>query len=126
MKYLCAFVITLGRADLRAFVITLGRAGEDGKTFVLRDTESTFAGFAGADYNLQDSLSLATNIEKVKVTVNETDFYQFDIDSPNFRYLSSVAVKDGKVFALFVRCPARQFAAQEVDLRHMIETFRLV
>ena len=39
--------------ELRAFVITLGRAGEDGKTFILRDTESTFAGFAGADYNLQ-------------------------------------------------------------------------
>ena len=33
--------------DLCAFVITLGRAGEDGKTFILRDTESTFAGEKG-------------------------------------------------------------------------------
>lgn len=40
-------------ADVRAFVICLGRAGEDNKSFVLRDTDSTFAGFAGADYNLQ-------------------------------------------------------------------------
>ena len=46
-------VVSPKSKDLRAFVITLGRAGEDGKTFILRDTESTFAGFAGADYNLQ-------------------------------------------------------------------------
>jgi hypothetical protein len=43
----------LSAADQRAFVVTLGRAGEDNKTFRLTDTDSTFAGFAGADYNLQ-------------------------------------------------------------------------
>ena len=69
-------------ADLRAFVITLGRAGEDGKTFILRDTESTFAGFAGADYNLQDALTSATDIVKTKRTVDGYDFYEYDIDSP--------------------------------------------
>lgn len=40
-------------ADQRAFVITLGRAGEDNKSFRLTDLDSTFAGFAGADYSLQ-------------------------------------------------------------------------
>lgn len=69
-------------AELRAFVITLGRAGEDGKTFILRDTESTFAGFAGADYNLQDALTSATDIVKSKRTVDGVDFYDYDIDSP--------------------------------------------
>ncbi|KIZ00295.1 Thylakoid lumenal protein [Monoraphidium neglectum] len=39
--------------DQRAFVITLGRAGEDNKSFRLTDLDSTFAGFAGADYYLQ-------------------------------------------------------------------------
>lgn len=68
--------------EVRAFVITLGRAGEDGKTFILRDTESTFAGFAGADYKLQDALSSATNIEKTAKNVDGIDFYDFDIDSP--------------------------------------------
>ncbi len=38
--------------DQRAFVITLGRAGEDGKTFKINDLDSTFAGFAGADYKI--------------------------------------------------------------------------
>jgi hypothetical protein len=112
--------------DLRAFVITLGRAGEDGKTFILRDTESTFAGFAGADYNLQDALSSATNIEKKKRQVDGIDFYDFDIDSPDFRYLASIAVKDGKVFALFVRSPSRSFKSNETALRHMVDTFRLL
>jgi hypothetical protein len=40
-------------ADQRAFVITLTRAGEDNARFQLTDTESTFASFAGADYDLQ-------------------------------------------------------------------------
>lgn len=41
------------RADQRAFVITLTRAGEDDKSFKLTDIDSTFASFAGADYDLQ-------------------------------------------------------------------------
>lgn len=40
-------------SDQRAFVITLTRAGEDNARFQLTDTESTFASFAGADYDLQ-------------------------------------------------------------------------
>lgn len=36
----------------QVFVITLSRAGEDAN-FTLRDIDSTFAGFAGADYDLQ-------------------------------------------------------------------------
>ena len=43
-----------------------------------------------------------------------------------YRYLSSIAVKDGKVFALFVRSPARAFGRNEADLRHIIETFELL
>lgn len=42
-------------ADQRAFVITLTRAGEDDKSFRLTDIDSTFASFAGADYDLQVS-----------------------------------------------------------------------
>lgn len=40
-------------ADQRAFVITLARAGEDFANFKLTDTDTTFQGFAGADYALQ-------------------------------------------------------------------------
>jgi hypothetical protein len=53
-------------------------------------------------------------------------FYDYDIDSPDYRYLSSIAVKSGKVFALFVRSPARGFGAVEKELRHIQETFRLL
>lgn len=37
----------------QAFVITLARAGEDNASFRLVDVDSTLAGFAGADYDLQ-------------------------------------------------------------------------
>lgn len=48
----------------RIFVITLGRAGEDYATFQLRDVDSTFQGFVGADYELQDAMTDAVNIER--------------------------------------------------------------
>lgn len=44
----------------------------------------------------------------------------------DFHYLASIAVKEGKVFALFVRSPARMFKSNEVGLRHILETFRLL
>lgn len=34
-------------------MITFSRAGEDNKSFKVTDIENTFAGFAGADYDLQ-------------------------------------------------------------------------
>ena len=112
--------------DQRAFVITLGRAGEDNKSFQLTDLDSTFAGFAGADYALQDALSDATDISRSEAERDGVKFYRYDIDSPAFRYLASIAVKDGKVFALFVRSPARAFGRAEADLRHIIDTFVLL
>ena len=44
------------RADQQVFVITFSRAGEDNKSFKVTDIENTFAGFAGADYDLQVGL----------------------------------------------------------------------
>lgn len=76
----------------------------------------------------QDALSGATSV-KVAERADDASgvtFYEYDIDSPDYRYLSSIAVKSGKVFALFVRSPARGFAASEKDLRHIQETFRLL
>jgi len=172
--------------DQRAFVITLARAGEDNAGFKLTDIESTFAGFAGADYALQDALTDASNIARSESEKNGVQFFQYDIDSPvrggwdwvdgvgwmgligwvglggcatalasgrvsvnfalshtcvpqahhhmpqptnqqqEYRYLSSIAVKGGKVFALFVRSPTRAFGRNESDLRHIIETFELL
>lgn len=42
------------------------------------------------------------------------------------RYLASISVNNGKVFALFVKTPARSFRANEEKLRHIIDTFRLL
>lgn len=110
----------------KAFVITLGRAGEDNKSFKITDTDSTFAGFAGADYDLQDSLSNASNITKKSVERDGNTFYEFDIEAPEFRYLSSITVKQGKVFALFVRSPTKAFDKSEEKLRHIVDTFTLL
>jgi hypothetical protein len=46
--------------------------------------------------------------------------------SPEFRYLATIAVQSGKVFALFVRCPSKAFKANETKLRHIITTFTLL
>lgn len=112
--------------DQRAFVITLTRAGEDDKSFRLTDIDSTFASFAGADYDLQDALNDAEDVKSVEVERNGVKFYDYEISSPSFHYLSSIAVKEGKVFALFVRSPTKSFSASEPKLRHIVETFRLL
>lgn len=75
---------------------------------------------------MQDALTDATNIARSERERDGVKFYQYDIDSPEYRYLSSIAVKDGKVFALFVRSPARAFGRAEKDLRHIVETFALL
>mmetsp|Transcript_12973 Transcript_12973/g.35342 ORF Transcript_12973/g.35342 Transcript_12973/m.35342 type:complete len:277 (+) Transcript_12973:92-922(+) len=114
----------------RAFVITLGRAGEDNKAFKLSDLDSTFAGFSSADYDLQDSLALADEVIQGQRQVEDKDgtltFYTYDIVSPVNRYLASISVKYGKVYALFVKSPAKEFEQNEGQLRHIIDTFRLV
>eukprot|EP00879_Flechtneria_rotunda_P002639 GHRR01002842.1.p1 GENE.GHRR01002842.1~~GHRR01002842.1.p1 ORF type:complete len:273 (+),score=75.84 GHRR01002842.1:66-884(+) len=112
--------------DQRAFVITLARAGEDNKSFRLTDIESTFASFAGADYDLQDALSDAINTTKLEADKDGIKFFNYEIESPAYRYLSSIAVKDGKVFALFVRSPSRMFTNSEGALRHIVDTFKLL
>ncbi|MEW5317038.1 MAG: hypothetical protein WDW38_008369 [Sanguina aurantia] len=112
--------------DQRAFLITLTRAGEDNATFKVRDLESTFAGFAGADYVLQDAIQSATNTTNSTRELDGIPVYDFDIESPVYRYLCSITFRDGKVFALFVRSPTKMFAANEEKLRHIQASFKLL
>ena len=63
--YLCLLPVTAAEkmqyfADQQVFVITFSRAGEDNKSFKVTDIDSTFAGFAGADYDLQVQRQQAT------------------------------------------------------------------
>ncbi|KAG2497564.1 hypothetical protein HYH03_004310 [Edaphochlamys debaryana] len=112
--------------DQRAFLVTLTRAGEDNKSFRLTDLDSTLNGFAGADYQLQDSLAASTNRTTSSRDIGGLTFYDYDIESPDYRYLVTITVADGKVFALFVRSPNKSFGANEAKLRHIIDTFRLI
>ncbi|EFJ48657.1 hypothetical protein VOLCADRAFT_109766 [Volvox carteri f. nagariensis] len=112
--------------DQRAFVITLARAGEDNKSFRLTDLDSTLSGFAGADYDLQDALSSATNRTTSSREVDDKTFYDYDIESPEYHYLVTITVSQGKVFGVFVRSPTKSFTANESKLRHIVGTFRLL
>lgn len=112
------------KKDEQVFVIALSRAGEDDKTFRLTDTDTTFQGFVGADFTLQDAVSSAGDIVKSTVTKDGQEYYIYDIDSPAYRYLCSITVKYGKIFAMFVACPTRLFADEEPKLRNIIETFK--
>jgi hypothetical protein len=111
----------------QAFVITLGRAGEDNRSFRLTDIDSTLAGFAGADYDMLDALTDAA-VERTDSTreVNGQLYFDVDFASPNVQYLASITVSAGKVFAMFVKSPARMFAESESDLRRIRSTFKTV
>lgn len=90
----------------QVFVITFGRAGEDNKSFKLTDIDSTIAGFAGADYDMQDALSMGEKKTSQR-EVNGQLFFDIEIESPDAQYLSTVTVMQGKVYACFVKSPAR-------------------
>lgn len=108
------------------FVITLSRAGEDAANFALNDIDSTFAGFAGADYDLQDALSYSTEKVTNKRDVDGRPFYDVQVSSPDVTYLSSITVSQGKVFAMFVKSPTKNFKTDEDKYRNILASFRLL
>ncbi|KAK9842560.1 hypothetical protein WJX81_006106 [Elliptochloris bilobata] len=109
-----------------AYVVTFGRAGEDNKKFKLGDVEQTLAGFAGADYDLQDALTESADKHSSTREVDGQQFYDYDVLGPSISYLASVTLKGGKVFALFVKSPTKTFAADEAKLRSLVASFKTV
>jgi len=107
-------------------VITFSRAGEDNKSFKITDIDSTFAGFAGADYDLQDAISEATDKSSSDREVDGSKYYDVRIESPATTYLSTITVQSGKVFALFVKSPTKLFAADEQKLKGIQDSFRTI
>ena len=110
----------------QAYVITFGRAGEDNKKFKLGDVERTLEGFAGADYNLQDALTAATDKKAQRREGSEQEFYDYEVAGPDFTYLAAVTLNSGKVFALFVSSPTKSFKSDERALRHIVESFKTI
>ena len=83
----------------------------------------------GANLSTPRPLSLPVCVHHISSPSHHTHSHTNNAPShtqQEYRYLSSIAVKDGKVFALFVRSPARAFGRNEADLRHIIETFELL
>lgn len=110
----------------QAFVITLGRAGEDNRSFRLTNIDSTLEGFAGADYDMLDALTDAVSRTDSSREENGQLYYDVDFASPDVHYLASITVSYGKVFAMFVKSPARMYAESESDLRRIRSTFKTV
>ncbi|KAL4531054.1 hypothetical protein Ndes2526B_g04787 [Nannochloris sp. 'desiccata'] len=102
------------------------KQGEDNKSFKVTDIDTTIAGFAGADYDLQDALSSATDTIRGTRELDGETYFDIQVDSPDVQYLCSVTVKMGKVFALFVKCPTKSFKQDEEAFRHVVETFRTI
>ena len=53
-------------------------------------------------------------------------YYDVDLDSPDVHYLSTITVRQGKVYAMFIKSPPRLFAAEEARLRGMLASFRTI
>jgi len=107
-------------------VITFGRAGEDNKSFRLTDIDTTIAGFAGADYDMQDALVSATDKVNTQREIAGQIYYDVQINSPDVSYFATVTFNEGKVFALFVKSPTKLFKADEAILRHVVDTFKTI
>ena len=128
VSFLFPFLLLLKKKKKvqQAYVITFGRAGEDNKKFKLGDVERTLEGFAGADYNLQDALTAATDKKAQRREGSEQEFYDYEVAGPDFTYLAAVTLNSGKVFALFVSSPTKSFKSDERALRHIVESFKTI
>jgi len=108
----------------QCFAITLARAGED-LGFRITNVESTFAGFAGADYEIADSLQNAEQIIEGKREVDGQPFFDYDIVAES-RYLATVTVQKGKVYAFFIKAPNELFEANGATYRAMRDSFTTI
>lgn len=108
----------------RIFVITLGRAGEDYATFQLRDVDSTFQGFVGADYELQDAMTDAVNIERGEREEGGRRYFDYRVEAPDVQYDASITTARGRVYALFVRTPLRDLKADPGLPKRITQSFR--
>eukprot|EP00873_Tetraselmis_striata_P015948 jgi/Tetstr1/436212/TSEL_025057.t1 len=110
---------------MKVFVIALGRAGEDAKAFKITDVEGTFESFAGADYDIQDSLSTADDITNTtREGENGEIFYEYDINSPINHYQASISTKRGKIFALFIKTPGPAYEDYKDLTMTMLKSFK--
>jgi len=117
---------SVGKKGEQAFVIVLSRAGEDNKSFQLKDTESTFSGFVIADPDLQEALETADEVNQSSRTVGGLNFFDYEIKGSQTNYLSSITVNnEGKLFALFVKAPTATFNKDKASLENIVKTFKL-
>lgn len=124
--HLCQPAETQSPLEVQAFVVTLARAGEDNKSFRLTDLDQTFQSFVGADYDLQDAVGSAEEIKSASRDEAGQQFYDYVVEGSEAVYMASITVAYGKVFALFVSTPARQYKANEATMRAMIQSFRTI
>ena len=110
--------------NMGAFVIVLGRAGEDNKSFQVTDVEGTFQGFAGADYDIQDAVMSATNTAKGEREIDGQQYYDYQVDSPVAHYMATITVKEGKVYAFFVKSPDKEYEANAPVFKNILQSFR--
>jgi hypothetical protein len=115
-----------GKGYPGVFVVTFSRAGEDNKSFKLANVETTFQGFAGADYDLQDALTESTDTKQSQREIDGQTYFDYEIFSPVNNYLATITVQTGKVFALFVKAPPKKFDQQEQQLRTVQQSFRTI
>ncbi|PSC75046.1 random slug 5-like [Micractinium conductrix] len=108
----------------QVFVIVLGRAGEDNRSFRLTNVDSTLSGFAGADYDMLDALNDVVLRVDEQREVDGQLYYDVEFASPDVHYLSSITVNEGKVYAMFVKSPAKMFEADEAALRAIRASYR--
>jgi hypothetical protein len=122
----CILYEKKGKGYPGAFVVTFSRAGEDNKTFKLNNVETTFQGFAGADYDLQDAITESTDTKQSQREIDGQTYFDYEIYSPVANYLATVTVQTGKVFAMFVKAPPKTFDTKEKLLRTVQQSFRTI
>lgn len=74
----------------------------------------------------QDALTEATDTSKATRELDGETYYDYTIETPLLKYLATVTVQTGKVFALFVKAPNKVWDAQGESLSIIQQSFRTI
>mmetsp|Transcript_2389 Transcript_2389/g.3997 ORF Transcript_2389/g.3997 Transcript_2389/m.3997 type:complete len:255 (-) Transcript_2389:320-1084(-) len=117
------FVSTARAKKQQIYVVTLANEGGSGG-FKSMDADRLLEGVSGSDYVFQDALNLG-EITSSKRQVDDDTFFDYTIEGAD-NFLMSITTRQGRLFAIFVNSPLKNFKEDRAALEKIRDSFRTI
>lgn len=115
------FASTSRAKKQQVYVVSLANEGATGG-FKQQDPDRLLSSVSGSDYVFQDALNLG-DVTSSKRSVDDDTFYDFTIEGAD-NFLVSITTRQGRLFAIFVNAPRKNFKEDLEMLEAIQKSFR--